>query len=220
MFRAAAFAVPILLVVFVVLYAAAAVAYPGGTWEEPQRSGHSFFFNYYCDLMRPTALNGQPNPVGSQLAELGQLVLALSFGPFFWVAPALFDGRPKLTAAVRALGLVACVAGVGVVLMPSWRFGQTVHGIMLLLCGFPAVAALVCVMVGTWQVPTLRALAAALVVTMLATIGIFVRQMIIGVESSPGLAPLQRIDFALALGWMATTSRRAERARRAGSAAL
>ncbi len=219
MLRTAAFAVPVLLALFVCLYAAAAVAYPGGTWEDPSTVGHSFLFNYYCDLMRPTALNGQPNPLGSQLAELGQLVFALSLGPFFFVAPGVFDVRPRLTRGVRALGLVACVAGIGVVLMPSWRFGQTVHGVMLLLCGIPAVAALVCVMIGTWRVPALRVLSAALVVTMLATIGIFVRQMALGVESSPGLAPLQRIDFALALTWMTLTSLRSERARRAGTAA-
>ena len=126
--------------------------------------------------------------------------------------------RPRLGRVVRVLGAVACVAGIGVVLMPSWRFGQTVHGIMLLSCGIPAIAALICVMVGTWSVPALRTLAAALVVTMLATIGIFVRQMALGVESSPGLAPLQRIDFALALAWMTLTSLTSERARRAGTA--
>jgi len=245
MFRAAAFAVPALLGAFVCLYAAAALAYPGGTWEDPSTVGHSFFFNYYCDLMRPTALNGQPNPLGARLAELGQLVFALALGPFFFVAPAIFEMRPisgrplsgpgpsarrdaiaspltsgrRLGRAVRVLGAVACVAGVGVVFMPSWRFGQTVHGIMLLLCGLPAIAALVCVMVGTWRVPALRALAAALVVTMIATLAIFVRQMAIGVESSPGLAPLQRIDFGLALAWMTLTSLRSERARRAGTAA-
>jgi hypothetical protein len=219
MFRAASIAVPVLLAVFAGLYAAAAAAYPGGTWEDPTSVGHSFLFNYYCDLMRPTALNGQPNPIGSQLAEAGQLVFALALGPFFFVAPAVFGGRPTLTRGVRALGLVACVAGIGVVLMPSWRWGQTVHGIMLLLCGIPAVAALVCVMVGSWRVPALRALSAALVVTMVATIGIFVRQMALGVESSPGLAPLQRVDFALAIAWMTLTSLKSERGRREGTAA-
>src|SRR5262245_61394697 len=60
MSKAAAFAVPVLLTAFVGLYLAAAWQYPGGTWEEPTRVGHSFLFNYYCDLMRPVALNGQP----------------------------------------------------------------------------------------------------------------------------------------------------------------
>jgi hypothetical protein len=219
MLRAAAFAVPALLLLFVGLYAAAAAAYPGGTWEDPTTVGHSFLFNYYCDLMRPIALNGQANPSGSKLAEWGQLVFALSLGPFFWVAPGTFGERPRLGRSVRALGVVACIAGIGVVMMPSWRWGQTVHGILLLSCGVPAVAALVCVMVGTWRVPALRALSGALVLTMVATIAIFVRQMAIGVESSPGLAPLQRIDFALALSWMTLTSLRSERARRASSTA-
>ena len=211
MWRVAAFSVPVLLLAFVGLYAAAAAWYPGGTWEEPTRVGHSFLFNYYCDLMRPTALNGQPNPTGSTLAEWGQLVFALSLGPFFLVAPRVFEERRRLARAVRVLGVVASVAGVGVVLMPSWRFGQTVHGIMLLICAVPAITALVCVMIGTWQVPALRGLAACLVVTMLATIGIFVRQMAIGSETTLGLAPLQRVDFALALAWMTTTAVRSAR---------
>ena len=211
MWRAAAFSVPLLLVVFAGLYAGAAIAYPGGTWEEPTRVGHSFLFNYYCDLMRPVALNGQPNPLGSVLAEWGQLVFALALGPFFLVAPRVFPERLRLARVVRVLGVVASLAGVGVVLMPSWRFGQTVHGIMLLVCAVPAVTALVCVMIGTWRVPTLRGLAGALVVTVLLTIAIFVRQMMIGAETSPGLAPLQRIDFALALAWMTTTALRTAR---------
>jgi hypothetical protein len=215
MWRAAAFAVPLLLLIFVGFYAAAAVAYPGGTWEEPSRLGHSFLYNYYCDLMRPVALNGQPNPTGAMLAELGQLVLALALGPFFWVAPRVFPERPRLGRLVRVLGVIASAAGVGVVLMPSWRFGQTVHGIMLLVCAVPAVTGLVCVMVGTWTVPLLRGLGAALVVTMLMTIGIFVRQMMLGTETTFGLAPLQRIDFALALTWMTLTATRS--AARTGS---
>lgn len=219
MFRAASYSVPALLLVFVGLYAAAAAAYPGGTWEEPARHGHSFLFNYYCDLLRPTALNGEANPLGSQLAELGQLVFALALGPFFIVAPALFEKRRVLARSVRALGIVALIAGIGVVLTPSWRYGQTVHGIFLLVCAGPAIAALVGVMVGTWSVPPLRALALALVVSMLLTIGIFVRQLAIGTETTFGLAPLQRIDFALALGWMTLTALRGERARRAAGTA-
>lgn len=211
MSRVAAFSVPALLVVFAGLYAAAAFSYPGGTWEEPTRVGHSWLFNYYCDLMRPIALNGQPNPVGSRLAELGQLVFALTLGPFFWVAPRVFPERATLGRAVRVLGVVACVAGVGVVALPSWKVGQTVHGIMLLSCALPAISALVCVMVGTWPVPLLRGLAGALVLTMVATIGIFIPQMISGAETSPGLAPLQRIDFALAIAWMTLTATRTAR---------
>lgn len=218
MWRVAAVSVPLLLLTFVGLYVGAALAYPGGTWEDPTTVGHSLLYNYYCDLMRPQALNGQPNPVGSMLAEWGQLVFAVALGPFFLVAPRVFEERVKLARAVRVLGVIASLAGVGVVLMPSWRFGQTVHGIMLLICAVPAITALVCVMIGTWRVPALRGLAAALVVTMLLTIGVFVRQMAIGTETTFGLAPLQRVDFALALAWMTSTAlRTARRADTAGS---
>ena len=214
--RVAAVAVPVLLLVFVALYVAAALLYPGGTWEEPGRVGHSLFYNYYCDLMRPVAINGTANPLGSQLAEVGQLVFALSLGPFFLVAPLVFEERKRLGLTVRVLGVLASLAGVGVVLFPSWKFGQLVHGIMLLTCAVPAITALVCVMIGTWKVPLLRALAMGLVFTMLATIGIFVRQLQLGTETSPGLAPLQRIDFMLALMWMTLTARRSTGRHRGG----
>ena len=207
--RLAAFAAWLLLLAFGCLYVAAAVVYPGGTWENPTEVGHSFLFNYYCDLMRPVALNGQPNPLGSRIAEWGQLVFALSLGPFFFVAPAVFaPGRERLGRVVRVLGAIAALAGVGVVLFPSWQYGQTVHGIMLLVCAVPAVTALVCVMIATWQVPLLRALALGLAVSVGLTIAIFVRQMLIGTQTTFGLAPLQRIDFALALAWMTATTRR------------
>jgi hypothetical protein len=217
MWRVTALAVPALLLAFVGLYVGAAVAYPGGTWEQPARVGHSFLFNYYCDLMRPVALNGQPNPVGSVLAELGQLTFALALGPFFQLAPRAFERRRGLSKAVRGLGAVACVAGIGVVLLPSWRFGQGVHGVMLLSCGLPAIAALICVMIGTWSIARLRTLALALAAFLVLTVAIFVRQLLAGTETTLGLAPLQCVDFALALAWMLLTVRAAARLGSPGS---
>jgi hypothetical protein len=202
MWRAAAYSVPGLLAVFLGLFTAAAWHYPGGTWDEPQRLGHSFWGNYFCDLMRPIALNGQVNG-GAQLAEWAQLTFALCLLPFFLVAPRAFaPERPRLARAVRGLGPVASLAGVGVVLMPSWRYGQTVHGIMLLICAVPALCSLVLTGLGTWRLATLRALALALLLALLLTLGIFARQIAVGAETTPGLAPLQRLDFALALAWM------------------
>jgi len=56
---------------FVVLFVLAVLEYPGGTDWDPRARGHHFWLNYLCDLTRSVALDGEPNPVGSVLAQAG-----------------------------------------------------------------------------------------------------------------------------------------------------
>ena len=81
--------------------ASAMALYPGGTWEDPGARGHSFWSNYFCDLMRPQALNGAPNPIAARLSEWGLLALVASLLPFFLAVPALFERRPRLARRAR-----------------------------------------------------------------------------------------------------------------------
>ena len=43
--------------------------YPGGTGWDARSNGNDFWLNYLCDLERTVAINGQPNAIGSVMAE-------------------------------------------------------------------------------------------------------------------------------------------------------
>lgn len=128
------------VVAFVVLDAAAMALYPGGTWWDPTTHGVRFWQNFLCDLEWNPALNGEPNPVGSRLAQTAMLVLVAGFVPFWWIAARLFPARRVLGAAVRVLGLTSVAGMVAVVLMPSDRFGA-LHGAAVVLAGLPGLSA-------------------------------------------------------------------------------
>ena len=56
------------LTVFCVAMAAAVQSYGGGSWLHPHTTGHAFFENFWCDLLREPAHNGRPNTRSVTLA--------------------------------------------------------------------------------------------------------------------------------------------------------
>lgn len=200
-------AVPLAL--FVVLMATAMALYPGGTWEDPLERGHSFWRNYFCDLLRPTSLNDESNALGARLAEAALFAFAVGLVPFFLAAPLCFPERARLGAIVRGAGILCGIGGVGVVLVPSWRFGALAHGAMLLLAAVPGLIAAGAAALGAWHVrrraPAIAASAVATVAVTALIAVIFARQLAIGAETTFGLAALQKLAVVLALAWIALT---------------
>lgn len=132
---------------FAGLFALAAREYPGGTdWDRTAR-GHDPWRNFACDLTRSVALNGEPNPNGSLLAQAAMIVLSLGLFPLWALVPHLVPARPRLGVAVRVLGYVGAAAAIAVVLMPSDRFGRW-HALAILLAGPPGIAALLLSVLG------------------------------------------------------------------------
>ncbi len=213
--RAAAVAQVLLLAAFFALMGTAMAHYPGGTWEEPGAIGHRIVWNYFCDLMRPVALNGTPNPVGAALAPLGLLALALALVPFFLTAPTCFPERPRLGRFVRVAGVVCGVGGALSVAVPSHRFGALAHGLALLLAAVPALAAGVASALGVWTArpPSagLRASSAGTLALTAACAAIFARQLALRAETTPGLALLQKLAVLCLAAWLLLTSARALR---------
>jgi hypothetical protein len=195
-----------LVVLFLLLIGGAMAAYPGGTWEEPHGVGHRLWSNYFCDLLRPVAINGMPNPNGAQLAHVGLLVLCLALAPFFLIAPLAFAERRVLGRSVRVSGVLAAIGGVGIVTVPTYRFGSAAHGAMVLLAAVPGLTAAVTATIGAWSArPALRALRLCATGTLVCTagaVGLFAVQLAEGRASTPGLAALQKLAVLLVLGWM------------------
>src|SRR5579864_57039 len=121
---------------FLPLLGGAMHLYPGGTSWDPSVVGHDFWHNYLCDLLRPTALDGVPNPVGSALAQTATLLLAAGLLPFFWLVGRQFPRLPRLGRAVAVLGTASVAAVPGVVFVSGDRFG-VLHGVAVIVAATP-----------------------------------------------------------------------------------
>ena len=75
---------------FVLLTVAAMLTYPGGTFTDETTVGYNFFRNFFSDLGRVTAPNGQPNTVSMILfltaltiVGIGMVLFYIAFRNFF-----------------------------------------------------------------------------------------------------------------------------------------
>lgn len=197
------------VLVFGVLIARSMSAYPGGTWEEPTAAGHSQVRNFLCDLTRPTALNGVPNEAGSQYAELGLLAYAVALIPFFLIMPAVFPDRRRTGRVAAIAGVIAGIGGVGIVMVPSYRFGAMPHGVAVLLTAIPGLTAAVAATLGVFttqrSIRPIRAAAMATLLVTAAAVVMFAIQLARGVETTPGLPVLEKLAMGCSIAWMLLT---------------
>jgi hypothetical protein len=106
---------------FVLLTVAAMFIYPGGTFTDPTTRGYDFFRNFFSDLGRVTALNGQPNTVSFllfltalTLVGIGLMLFFLAFRSFF-----LNDGSGTLLSLLgTVIGVASGLCFVGIALAP------------------------------------------------------------------------------------------------------
>jgi hypothetical protein len=206
--RLAACAIALSIGGFVALESAAMRVYPGGTWWNVTAVGHSFWQNYLCDLTQPVAIDHVPNPLGSMLGRTAMLVLVAGLFPFWAAVPLLFVG-PRLARLVRMLGFVSMIGVVGVVLLPSSRFGQ-LHGILVVLAGVPGLSAAVLTVAGLLQALPQFRLAAWLGVAMLlfalVDFTAYTGHLIAGGLGTPILPALQKVALLLLIAWMLSVS--------------
>lgn len=107
-------------VLFVVLTALAMLIYPGGTATDPTTRGYSFFTNFFSDLGRTHARNGQPNPIAAPmffiaLSGAGIALIAFSFAFARFFTRARFDRALALLGALAGAVAGACFIGVAFV---------------------------------------------------------------------------------------------------------
>ncbi len=109
---------------FLVMSSWAMVYYPGGTIMDRQREGYSFFSNYFSDLGRRRAWNGQSNARSNALYIPSLIVAGSTLSVFFLLLPGLFEGPESRSLALGAAlaGLLASSCYIGIALTPLDRF--------------------------------------------------------------------------------------------------
>jgi len=106
---------------FVLLTVAAMFTYPGGTFTGETTTGYNFFRNFFSDLGRVTAPNGQSNTVSLiffftalTLAGIGLVLFFIAFRDFFKK-----DGTGTLLSLLgTAIGIASGLCFVGIACAP------------------------------------------------------------------------------------------------------
>ncbi len=91
--------------IYLIVFTIAAFGYPGGSQNIPNAIGYSFFHNFLCDVMLPTAPNGWQNPA-AHLARISHFILSGTMISFFYILPEIFDWSNKNTKMVRSAGML------------------------------------------------------------------------------------------------------------------
>jgi hypothetical protein len=197
--------------VFLPLVGASMLFYPGGTSWDTSTVGHDFWLNYLCDLLRPTALDGVANPVGSALAKAATLILGAGLLPFFWLVPRHFPAMPRLGRAVAWLGSLSVAAVPAVVFISGDRYG-VLHGISVCVAAAPGLAAACLAVVGlAWGEarPKRVALVGGLTLTVSAIdFALYVPQVLTDASGPVAVAILERVSLGMVLVWMLVVAAR------------
>jgi hypothetical membrane protein len=109
-------------IIFLLLTPLAMLFYPGGTAVDPSTPGYRFFQNFFSDLGRIVAHNGQPNTAAAALFAIALSLAGLGLTVFFFAAVPLY--RPRRLALILGLGgsLFGVLSGLsftGIALTPA-----------------------------------------------------------------------------------------------------
>jgi hypothetical membrane protein len=107
---------------FVILTVVAMFIYPGGTYDNPATTRYQFFNNFFSDLGRTVAHNGQPNPVSWLLFTTALALAGLSLVVYCLITSGLLkeDNRSKwLGRAGSLFGVIAGLSYIGVAFTPA-----------------------------------------------------------------------------------------------------
>ena len=193
-----------MVTVAVALLIVAMALYPGGTALDHHHPGHSFWFNFLCDLTAPVALNGKSNRLGAIVAQAAMAAFALALGTFWLILPLLFQRRPVLGAVIRVAG---CTSTLGFAVVPF--ASGPLHALAIFTAVVPAIVAGVGGLVGLRHaghrgalVLGLATLAASVVDAVLYAASFAAHPRVV----TPALPAGQRIAVLLMLTWMAATA--------------
>lgn len=206
--RSAANCILVSVAIFIALIAISMLTYPGGTWLESHSHGHDFLRNFLCDLLGPTGLNGEANPVGAIATRIAMIVLVLGLWLAWWAIPTFFSNRPSLAMAIRILGTVS-IAGLMALPFTPPSDAYELHAGLALAGGGPGLAAGILSIVGfrsARRTHRLAGLSALALVFVLLGVTLYAHQVLVGGAPTLLLPVSHRIATALLLAWMAAVA--------------
>lgn len=107
---------------FVILTLIAMFFYPGGTVTDLSTQGYQFFQNFFSDLGRTAARNGQPNWISAALFFAAMFVAGLALVTFSLVYTGFFtrSRTAKITSRIGAIfGVLSGLCFMGVAFTPA-----------------------------------------------------------------------------------------------------
>ncbi len=119
---------------FVFVYIYAINGYPGGSYNNPDAIGYSFFDNFLCDAMDPITKSGMVNN-SRKIAIIAHLILSITMIIFFYLLPKVFPSKNINTKLIRYFGVASMV--VFIFMYTSY------HDLMVTLTGILGCIALV-----------------------------------------------------------------------------
>jgi hypothetical protein len=197
--RGLAYAPAVGVVAFFALYATAALLYPGGSYDDRRQRGFSLVHNYFCDLLSPVAVNGEPN-AGRLLGLVAMALIVPTLAIFWHSVVALYPLQRAHVVTTRVAGTVSAAATL-LLLTPFHDAAVEVGG------GFGLVA-FVAVLLALPRARHGVLFAGGIAAAAVSTACFFIWRTGIGLFA---LAGLQKLAFALFLAWVLAASLAAAR---------
>src|SRR5512136_2817637 len=114
---------------FLLLSTVAMFFYPGGTYSDEETTGYAFTQNFFSDLGRTAAHNGDSNTVSMVLFIVALSLAGLSLILFFLTVPPHFAGNRtsrRLSLIGSTVGVISGIGFIGIAAVPA-DVDQTLH---------------------------------------------------------------------------------------------
>lgn len=89
---------------YIIVFTFAAMAYPGGSINQPHANAYSFYHNFLCDAMNPITQSGSINDARF-IAIISHLILSVSMISFFYLLPKIFPEKNRNTKMITYFGI-------------------------------------------------------------------------------------------------------------------
>lgn len=177
------------ILLFILLYIAAAMLYPGGSDADRFAVGFSWKHNYWCELMNTHAQNRQPN-TGRPLALAAMAVLIISLVSFWLLIPFLFMKDCRFGWLIRISGASSMLV------TPFLLTGR--HDLVINLAGFCGCLAIIALQVNLFRHHYRLFFAGGILCILLCGLNNYVYY---SQDLLPHLPVIQKITFLVFLGW-------------------
>ena len=127
------------IAVFLILYFAATIYYPGGSHLDKNSTSFSWEHNYWCNLLNEQGLNGQPNKA-RPVAMIAMFVLSIALASFWYIFPVQAGLRKPGKQIIQVSGLLSIMVG--------FFLFTDIHDIIINIASFFGLVAMVGTFIG------------------------------------------------------------------------